>query len=290
MFGYIEPKIPMLRVQEFEMYKSVYCGLCRTLARHYGPIARFTLSYDFTFVTMLTMAVNGTQPMITPKRCPYNPLKHKPHLQGCDELKSCCDMAMIMLHFKCKDNQHDNHFPKSVAWQGLGFATSSVANSAGLSIGEGFTIVEKAMKAQWELEQAPTSLDHAADPTATALAGLFELLCKKKEAKPIMYRLGYMLGRFVYICDAIDDMEKDQKAHRFNPLLAECDPEYLEETMMLTISQITLAYQLLDILYFKEILDNIIYLGLADKAKKLISGAITVKPSVLGGLENERPL
>lgn len=57
LFGYIRPFQPELRIKEYEAYKSVYCGLCKELGRQYGIFARFTLSYDFTFLAILSMAV-----------------------------------------------------------------------------------------------------------------------------------------------------------------------------------------------------------------------------------------
>lgn len=62
MFGYIRPFQPELRMKEYEAYKSVYCGLCKELGRRYGIFARFTLSYDFTFLAILSMAVQTNMP------------------------------------------------------------------------------------------------------------------------------------------------------------------------------------------------------------------------------------
>ena len=48
MFGYVKTCTPQLRLCEWEAYRGIYCGLCRTLGRRFGPLARLTLSYDFT--------------------------------------------------------------------------------------------------------------------------------------------------------------------------------------------------------------------------------------------------
>ena len=57
MFGYIKTCTPQLRLCEWEAYRGIYCGLCRTLGRRFGPLARLTLSYDFTFYATLEMAL-----------------------------------------------------------------------------------------------------------------------------------------------------------------------------------------------------------------------------------------
>ena len=57
MFGYIKPYKPELKVKEFDTYQAVYCGLCRQLGEAFGPFAKLTLSYDFTFLAMAAMAL-----------------------------------------------------------------------------------------------------------------------------------------------------------------------------------------------------------------------------------------
>ena len=46
LFGYVTPLSCELKVKHYELYRAFYCGLCRTLAREYGPVARAALSYD----------------------------------------------------------------------------------------------------------------------------------------------------------------------------------------------------------------------------------------------------
>ena len=56
MFGYIRAAKPEMRIKEFELYKAVYCSLCKELGKSYGFLARLTLSYDFTFLALLNMS------------------------------------------------------------------------------------------------------------------------------------------------------------------------------------------------------------------------------------------
>ena len=87
---------------------------------------------------------------------------------------------------------------------------------------------------------------------------------KNSQTREILYRFGYLLGRYVYFADALDDMEKDAKTGSFNPFLnkypneKEKIPEYAKEVINLTISQLASAYELLEIHNFKPILDKVI--------------------------------
>ena len=53
MFGYIKPDIPELKMKENELYKAVYCGLCKTMGKCTGCASQLTLNYDFAFLAML---------------------------------------------------------------------------------------------------------------------------------------------------------------------------------------------------------------------------------------------
>lgn len=110
MFGYIRPFQPELRIKEYEAYKSVYCGLCKELGRQYGIFARFTLSYDFTFLAILSMAVQKVQPEFGKIRCLINPLKKCSacHKDGITDRIAA--QAMITLYYKCQDQLSDENF------------------------------------------------------------------------------------------------------------------------------------------------------------------------------------
>ena len=53
MFGYVTIDKPELKIREFELYRSFYCGLCRELRERHGIPGQITLTYDMTFVVML---------------------------------------------------------------------------------------------------------------------------------------------------------------------------------------------------------------------------------------------
>ncbi|MEG0570806.1 MAG: DUF5685 family protein, partial [Oscillospiraceae bacterium] len=110
MFGYIKPYKPELKMGEYDTYKAVYCGLCKQLGKVYGPFSRLTLSYDFTFLSLVSMAMSEECSGFTSCRCIANPFKKRACAVGCGDLSfgACC--AMIMLYYKVLDNYHDSGF------------------------------------------------------------------------------------------------------------------------------------------------------------------------------------
>ena len=55
MFGYVKALTPELRVKEFELYRSVYCGLCHHIKKR-SPFMTFSLSYDFVLPALFSLA------------------------------------------------------------------------------------------------------------------------------------------------------------------------------------------------------------------------------------------
>ena len=108
MFGYIRVYKPDMKISEYETYKAIYCGLCRELGREYGPAARMTLSFDFTFLAALMMALAEDKPVYTRRKCAANPLKSC-IMADLGEIQSrCCDCAVLMLWYKLEDDLKDH--------------------------------------------------------------------------------------------------------------------------------------------------------------------------------------
>ena len=114
MFGYVRTFDSELKIGEFRAYKAIYCGLCKQLGRSFGLFARMTLSYDFTFLAALSMAVAEEEPAFEAQGCMCNPIKKTP---CCLENKALCDAAdcaMILLWEKLKDDLQDSGFVKKL--------------------------------------------------------------------------------------------------------------------------------------------------------------------------------
>ena len=90
----------------------------------------------------------------------------------------------------------------------------------------------------------------------------------------ILERLGYLLGRYIYMADALDDWEKDRKSGSFNPFLqaggeAEALRRRAKESLNLTIGEIGATFDLLTLQRFQPVLENIIHLGLSATVEEL---------------------
>lgn len=272
MFGYIKPFKPEMKVKEFDTYKAIYCGLCKQLGSVYGPFARMTLSYDFTFLSLISLSLKEVSGLFRHEKCIVNPLKKKACLTTCEDLTFGASTAMIMFYYKLKDNYDDGGIKdKSLSLSLMPFARQAKRKAAKRYpyLDE---IVSECINQQNIVEHSDSlSIDYAAEPSAGALGRIFECLSDDKTEQTVLNRLGYFVGRFVYFIDALDDLEDDIKTGGYNIFYKKfvaqqnTNLEQIKEcakgVINLTIGQIASAYELLNIKHYKTILDNIIYLG-----------------------------
>ena len=293
MFGYIKPVKAELRVRDFELYQGIYCGLCRELGHEFGPFARMTLSYDFAFLAILSMAIESNCQGFEKARCPFNPLKKKLCCKNNPSMTFSSHVAMIMLELKLEDSLLDGGF-----WTRLGCRiVHPLVRSARKKAASFYPALDQAISdaigKQRLVEQDPQAgPDRAAEPSAEALALIFASLSKEEKQRRILSRFGYMLGRWIYLMDAVDDLEEDLQSGNFNPYLP---PERTHSdlakirkqaaaSLNATASEAVNAYHLLDLHAFREILDNILYLGLhAEQRRVLRTDAQSTEKERLNG-------
>lgn len=273
MFGYIRVKKEELKIKDFEAYKAVYCSLCKKLGRSYGILSRLTLSYDFAFLSLLNISLKSGCVSFERKRCAFNPFKKCNYCKSSDELDMPAAAAMIMLYYKILDNIKDEK-----GFKKLGFLLlKPIFSGAHKKAAKKYQLIEKTVAEYIESQNIAENdgnctLDSVCDPTAKALSKLLPLCSDDSSQKRVLERLGYCLGRYIYIMDAGCDIEKDIKSGSFNVL-----KKYVKEgnikkdTVLKTepqiyfcINEAAKAFELLEIKKFKPILGNIIYLGLED--------------------------
>lgn len=283
LFGYIKPYKPEMKMMEFDTYKAVYCGLCKQLGKGFGPFARFTLSYDFAFLSLLALGVANSCPGYKRQSCAANPLKKKPCLCMCDESRFSASAAMTMFYYKIKDNYQDSGIGgKIVSVLLLPYAGHARKKAARL-YPEMDAIISREMEKQRKVEQETGSVDAAAEPSARALAEISRLIPAGEADRKVLERLCYLTGRWVYLMDALDDLEDDLRDGCFNPYLRrfgitrendslEEVKEYAKGMIRLTAGELSNTYELLGLNRFKPILDNIIYLGMPEMLRQVLAG------------------
>ncbi len=273
MFGYVRICKDELKVCEYNLFRSYYCGLCKSLKKEYGFASRMGLSYDVTFLALLLSSICDETTKLLPERCIVSPHRKKPIAQTSNALSYSADVNVILTYAKLKDDWHDENSLKALLCLPLFFGAKRKIKKKNPELLEK---VQMHLSNLSELEREKCAeTDKLANEFGEVLKEVFCASPNTDEVqKRILSHIGYSLGRFIYIMDAYEDMEKDKKEKSFNPFLLvgeTVDAEAVRESLMFTLSEISNSYQLLDIKRNKPILDNIIYLGLIESVEKVFN-------------------
>lgn len=264
MIGNVRVYKPEMKIKHYEEYRAVYCSLCRVLGKRYGLIARLTLSYDFTFFAVLRMCIQENRPCFEQKRCPFNPAKKCNFCNKNGEaLEYAADIAMLIIYYKILDNLSDEGFFKKLLMYLILPVFRMYHRKATRYAPEADRVLSDMMKKQRETEESKTGkIDLAADASAEALGKLAAMYLSGNEER-ILYRVGYLLGRWVYIADAFFDREEDGKKGRYNPLnIEEKSDSEIKAILNVTVGEMISAYELLNVRQFDEIIRNVLVDGL----------------------------
>ena len=182
--------------------------------------------------------------------------------------------AMILNYYKLIDNLREEKGITRIGFKVIKPFFSSAYKKAKKSYPQLDKIVSGYIENQFRVEaENCTDIDRAVEPTAICMAEIFAILGADALQKRCLERMGYSIGRYIYILDASADLAEDIKLGRYNPLKERSNQEDLNKSFILpslniSIAEAAKAYELLEIKKFKNILDNLIYLGLEDTYKK----------------------
>ncbi len=289
MFGYIQPDTPYLFIKDENLYKALYCGLCKSIGAGCGQRARTSLTYDMAFVSALVHNIRREDVNIKKERCALHIFKRRP-MASCDGtsvLIGCINT--VLTYYKLCDDKADGdrkgifrHFYK----RGLKRAYRKHPQVV--------EIISGHMREQAKLEKdGCTVIDMACEPTAEMMRKL-SVYALGEFSTADTEGLFYDLGKWVYLADALDDYDKDVKKKRYNVLAlsfgqsskAEAVAENREELNFLFDSLFADMRARLCKINFRfnhDLTDNIILRGIPLKTRSLMACGCNKK-----GCENEQ--
>ncbi len=268
MFGYLRPMKPEMKICEFQAYNAVYCGFCRAMGNS-GALLRLTLSYDFTFFSLLALSLKDDFCGYDTCRCPAKLFAKKNCVKQSDTLSYAASLAVLLLYSKLLDNLSDRDSSKLLTRLMLLYVKPKYKKAA-KALPKEAAAAQKYLESQKSAEVGGASVDACCDPTAQLLSEFFSNLGEQSEQKENLGRLGYVLGRYIYLLDAADDLERDIKTGAFNPLKTQStSKEEIEKiknecelSLNICISEAQDTILKIDLTHFEPIIKNIIFLGL----------------------------
>ncbi|MCQ1528451.1 DUF5685 family protein [Lutispora saccharofermentans] len=284
MFGYVTPDKGEMKIKEYELFRAYYCGVCKSMGKSFGPLCRLGLNYDSVFLGLFLSSINKENVGLAYEACAANPLKKKWIVKKSPSVDFSSDINIILTYYKLQDDWEDEKNILAKAAQlliGSGYRAASSSNK------EAEAHIKQSLEKLYALEkQNCSSMDRAADPFGELIKGIVGIGYKgdnEKDKKAVEW-LGYNLGRWIYIIDAYDDIEKDVKKNNYNPLLLQYEykngdigafkdkiKEDIKFNLIHTLTQAASAFELLD-MNNRSIIENVIYLGMDKKTKSILEG------------------
>ena len=228
MFGYIRPLVDDMKVRENEMYRAIYCGLCRAMGHHTGCASRMTLSYDFVFLSAFRAAITGVRFDPQPHRCIMHPVKRRMMAEDNEIFAYCARAAAYLTYAKLEDDLADESGARRLAAKSLRPAAADMRKKAG-ALPELEASIASSLEALRKLEAAESdSIDETAECFGQLLSDIFAHGLTGTDAR-IAREVGRAVGRFIYVIDAADDAPEDGKKNRYNPILRRYGQDILVE-------------------------------------------------------------
>ena len=282
MFGYVRVDKGELKVRDYEVYRGLYCSLCRALSRRYGVLSRFILSYDMTFLAMVRLSKFGVLPEFRPGCCPFNPAKRCNYCKNADaHFDYVCAAAILMFYYKIKDDLFDEGFLRRLLVLLLLPTAALWRKKALRRFPQIDRIIADSVALQKKTESDGTvSFDKAAHASADALGKIFSF--EATDDRHALYRFGYAVGRWVYLTDAADDLKKDLKRGVYNvfarafqlssPALSDEQKQQITETLNASEGMALQAFHQTEPKCLAPIIENVLTQGMNQTKERIMKG------------------
>lgn len=260
MFGYITINKAELKFKEYDQYHAYYCGLCSVLNKKYGRVGQISLSYDMTFILILLSSLYEVEENNEQLRCLMHPLKK--HMSIINEITEyVADMNILLSFYKAKDDWADE---KKIGKYIYATMLEKIYETIQSKYPKKTRKIRQCLEEINKMEEQDTKdVDKIAGLFGEIMAEVF--LYKEDEWKEELYEMGYFLGKFIYLLDAYEDIEKDVKKKNYNPyidrLKEEKFSEEVEKILTMMMCQCSKNFEQLPIIQDVELLRNILYSG-----------------------------
>lgn len=272
MFGYVRINKMDLTFREYEHYKAYYCGLCKYLKRNHTELSRMTINYDITFLIVLLSSIYQPSAQVFHEKCIVDPVKKKKHIIN-EITEYAASMNILLAYYKLEDDVNDEGDIKSRL---VRRAYRKSFKTAYDKYPQKADFIKACLGELRSLEEdQSTSIDQTSNCFARLLEEIFDY--KDDEYRDRLRKVGFNIGKYIFIMDAYEDLDQDLEKGRYNPFSSYKDDREglkvrVDKLIGMTLARLEEAILNLDIKVNKSIIDNIIYSGVYLRYKGLING------------------
>ncbi len=270
MFGYVRVNKMDLTFREFENYKGYYCGLCKYLKENHGEISRLGLNYDITFLIVILTAIYKPKSNITEETCIVSPFKKKKKIIN-EITEYAASMNVLLTYYKLEDNMIDDKGIKDVLAYNIYKSKLKLAHE---KYPKESNVIKQQMKVLNSLEkQNNTNIDEVSNTFGEIMGEIFAY--KNYEYKDDLRNIGFNIGKYIYILDAYEDLDEDNKKGRYNPFIDYIDDKEklkskVDRLISISLGMLSSSVRNLDLKLNRGIIENIVYSGIYLRYKNIL--------------------
>ena len=285
MFGNIKPNKGEMKIKDYTNYRAYYCGLCKSMGKRYAGLCNFGLSYEAVFIAIVMSALSDEEVVLKRQRCFVHPFTKSPmvvHNSSVD--RSAAINVLLIYNSLCDNIRDENDFKSKLGklWFGAPY------KRAAKELSETDDRIKIKLDELAMLEEGLCDvMEMVAQPFAEMM-GQIAVDCTENKSEEL-YWFGFFMGKWLYFIDAFADIEKDVKNNSYNPFVrvykdlpaeeiissAREDAQFLLENAMTEIGRL---YDRLDIKRNKEIIENILFVGMPQRTADVLACKKVSKP------------
>ena len=261
MFGYVKINKMDLTFREYEHYRGYYCGLCKCLKDNHGEISRLSLNYDITFLVLILTSVYRPKSNIIEEGCITNPFKKKKKIIN-EITEYAASMNVLLAYYKLEDNlKDDNKLKDKVAYT----MYKGKLKSAYEKYPKKAEFIKEQLEILYNLEKAKnTNIDLVSNTFGNLMSEIFAY--KQDENESELRRIGFNIGKYIYLLDAYEDLDKDYKNGSYNPFIDYIDKKEelklrVDKLISMSLGMVGKGIDNLNLKMNTSIIENIVYSG-----------------------------
>jgi len=256
------------------------------------PLSRITLNYDMVFLVLLRIALTNENNENIENlenlsfRCKLKPTKKRNYIKQNEALIYSSCVAAVLSYYKFIDDINDTKNILKKFFIKIFFPPflflKRMKKNAKKYYPELDGLVKTSLLKLSELEKNKCkSIDETASCFAELMKNIASFGLKDNENIKIAEIIGWHLGRWLYIIDALDDFDKDLKRKEYNPFIEYYgeknnliqDIKIIEFSLTSSLSEINAAFSLINNINnscVNPVVLNIINLGLCEQQEKIL--------------------
>lgn len=290
-------------------YRSQYCGLCKAISSRWGQVYRLFLSYDFGFMAFFLSCLSPEGFATDEKRCILHPIR-KQKIKVTGKLEEEVLFAQfLMVEYRLNDMTLDEK-----GWRRfIAIFTKRWMKRKNRAVPEALrTIVSGGIDKLLRKEhESCDDIDHMGITFGELLQALFEEVARRCEIR-LSSQASMMIalmGKWVYVIDALKDLEDDVRKGRYNPLKYRYAELFLDGVALnqvieailneerwkieLLVSHLVCCWNTVrpEMMWYQEEWDNLFHLSIPSLSRGLMSDQSTSSHTPkTGGKKIERSI